>query len=289
MTVIAMTLFGTLGMFTRFIDLPASIIVVCRGFIGGLFLLLIIYATGSRVNKDDIYGNMFTLICSGVCLGINWLFLFEAFKSIEISVANVLNYMTPAIVILISPLVFKIKLTTTKLACALVALLGLVMVTGILDGHSIEANYYGLSCGIMAAVFYTGLVIFNKKLRSIGSYDRTFVQLIIAAAIVLVYSLFTVDFGELVFDMDTILLIIFVAIFPTAISFTLYFGSLAYLDAPTSSIYTYMEPLVGIMLGVLVFDENLGPIGWLGAALILGSTFLAEVLEKRRLRMEESA
>lgn len=71
MMIIAMSLFGTLGVFTYFIDLPASIIVVGRGLIGSAFLMLMIYLGGSRLSKDDIYGNMFTLICSGVCLGLN--------------------------------------------------------------------------------------------------------------------------------------------------------------------------------------------------------------------------
>lgn len=287
MTMLAMTIFGTLGLCTRFIDLPASIIVVSRGFLGAMFLLLIVYLFGSRVSKDDIYSNMFTLVCSGTCLGLNWLCLFEAYKSIEISVATVLNYMTPAIVILISPIVFRTKLTTIKLVCALLAMLGLIMVTGIFDGDSIETNSYGLTCGVMAAVFYTGLVIFNKKLRSISSTDRTFTQLGIAGFVVLIYSLFTVDFGSLEFTLPTIGLLLILSLIHTALTFLLYFSALSYLDASTSVIYTYIEPVLGVLLGVLILGEDLGIIGWCGAILILGSTFMCEILENRRMRKEE--
>ncbi len=281
MTVIAMTLFGFLGLFTRYIDLPASVIVASRGILGALFLLMFIYLTGSRISRDDIYSNMFSLICSGVCLGLNWLFLFEAFKSIEISVANVLNYMTPVIVILISPLVFKTRLTVSKLLCALTAIFGLILVTGLLEEGSIDANSYGITCGILAAVFYTGLVIFNKKLRSIGSFDRTFTQLLIAGILVFAYTLVTVDYSTLTFDAGTVGMLVLMALFLTALTFTLYFGSLAYLDASTSAVYTYLEPLVGILLGVTVLNEDLGILGWIGAALILGSTLLSELWDQR--------
>jgi len=281
MTVIAMTLFGFLGLFTRYIDLPASVIVASRGILGALFLLMFIYLTGSRISRDDIYSNMFSLICSGVCLGLNWLFLFEAFKSIEISVANVLNYMTPVIVILISPLVFKTRLTVSKLLCALTAIFGLILVTGLLEEGSIDANSYGITCGILAAVFYTGLVIFNKKLRSIGSFDRTFTQLLIAGILVFAYTLVTVDYSTLTFDAATVGMLVLMALFLTALTFTLYFGSLAYLDASTSAVYTYLEPLVGILLGVTVLNEDLGILGWIGAALILGSTLLSELWDQR--------
>ena len=284
MMILAMSLFGTLGVSTYFIDLPASIIVVGRGLIGASFLLILIRFSGSKLSKDDIYGNMFTLICSGICLGLNWLFLFEAYKSIEISVATVLNYLTPAMVILIAPLVFKTKLTFIKLGCALLALLGLVLVTGILENGTEDINYYGLICGVLGAVFYTGLVVFNKKLKSIGSYDRTFVQLLIAGIVVAVYSLFTVDFDSLHPDTLSIILLVVIAVFQTAIAFTLYFGSLAHLDAPTAVMYGYIEPVISIALSVIILHEDLGIIGWLGAAMILGSTFLSEILSRRRER-----
>ena len=284
MMILAMSLFGTLGVSTYFIDLPASIIVVGRGLIGASFLLILIRFSGSKLSKDDIYGNMFTLICSGICLGLNWIFLFEAYKSIEISVATVLNYLTPAMVILIAPLVFKTKLTFIKLGCALLALLGLVLVTGILENGTEDINYYGLICGVLVAVFYTGLVVFNKKLKSIGSYDRTFVQLLIAGIVVAVYSLFTVDFDSLHPDTLSIILLVVIAVFQTAIAFTLYFGSLAHLDAPTAVMYGYIEPVISIALSVIILHEDLGIIGWLGAAMILGSTFLSEILSRRRER-----
>ncbi len=284
MMIIAMSLFGTLGVSTYFIDLPASVIVVGRGLIGASFLLILIRFSGSKLSKDDIYGNMFTLICSGVCLGLNWLFLFEAYKSIEISVATVLNYLTPAMVILISPIVFKTRLTFIKLGCALFALLGLVLVTGIIENGTEDINTYGIVCGLLAAVFYTGLVVFNKKLKSIGSYDRTFVQLLIAGIVIAVYCLFTVDFGSLHPDTMSIVLLVVIAVFQTAIAFTLYFGSLAHLDAPTAVMYGYIEPVISIALSVIILHEDLGIIGWIGAALILGSTFLSEILSRRRER-----
>ena len=287
MMIVAMTLFGTIGVITHFIDLPASIIVLGRGVFGSIFLLAIIYLTGSRISKSDIYSNAFTLICSGACLGLNWLFLFEAYKSIEISLATVCNYMTPALVILVSPIFLKQKLTLSKLGCALLALFGLVLVSNVLEGGSLGDDGYGIACGILAAVFYTAMIIFNKKLKSIGSYDRTLVQLMVAAIMLFVYCLATVDFGSMEFDTWSIVLVIILGLFQTAISFTLYFGSLAYLDAPSAVVLGYIEPVLGIFLSVVILNENLGVLGWIGAAIILGSTLLPEILAIIRSRRTE--
>jgi drug/metabolite transporter (DMT)-like permease len=159
-----------------------------------------------------------------------------------------------------------------------------VLVTGIIQDGVEGMNAYGVSCGVLAAVFYTAMVLFNKKLTSIGSYDRTVVQLGVAAVVVMAYSLFTVDFGELRFDAQTVVLLLVMGALHTGIAFTLYFGSLAYLEASSAVIYGYIEPIIGLALSVLVLGEDLGWIGWMGAALILGSTFSAEIIERRRPR-----
>jgi len=258
--------------------------VVGRGMIGAGFLLLVIYISGSKLSKDDIYGNLFTLICSGTCLGLNWLFLFEAYKSVDISLATVLNYLTPALVILAAPVFLKTRLTVSKLGFALLALFGMVLISGILENGSLGSDGYGIVCGVLAAVFYTGLVLFNKKLKSIGAYDMTFVQLLIGGLIVLVYTLFTIDYGSLQFDLVSVVLVVILGVVQTAIAFLLYFGSLAYLDASTAVIYGYVEPVIGIFLSIVILHEDLGPVGWIGAALILGSTFMSEILERRKAR-----
>jgi len=282
--ILAMAIFGMIGTMTYFIELPPSVIVVGRGMIGAGFLLLVIYISGSKLSKDDIYGNLFTLICSGTCLGLNWLFLFEAYKSVDISLATVLNYLTPALVILAAPVFLKTRLTVSKLGFALLALFGMVLISGILENGSLGSDGYGIVCGVLAAVFYTGLVLFNKKLKSIGAYDMTFVQLLIGGLIVLVYTLFTIDYGSLQFDLVSVVLVVILGVVQTAIAFLLYFGSLAYLDASTAVIYGYVEPVIGIFLSIVILHEDLGPVGWIGAALILGSTFMSEILERRKAR-----
>jgi len=279
MMIVAMSIFGTIGLITTFIDLPSSIIVLFRGAVGASFMLLLIYLMGSRLSKDDIYSNLFTLICSGICLALNWLFLFEAYKTLAISEATVLNYLTPALTILATPIFLRQSVSFFKLGCALTALLGLVLVSGILE-NGMDTDMYGVTCGILAAVFYTAMIMFNKKLKSIGSYDRTFVQLLVATIVVAGYCLFTVDIPSLEFDTTTLILLVMLGIVQTAIAFTLYFGSLNYLDAPDAAILGYIEPILGVMLSVVILHEDLGPVGWIGAAIIICSTFIPELAER---------
>ncbi len=288
MMVLSCIIFGTIGVFTQYIDLPASIILIGRGIIGCSFLTVLIYLLGSKIYKDDIYSNMFTLICSGVCLGMNWLLLFEAYKTIEVSLAVVCYYMTPALVILSAPFIFHVKLTKMNLVCALMALFGLLLVSGILT-NGIGMNMHGILCGISAAFFYTGLIIFNKFLKSISSYDRTLVQLAIGTIIVTVYSLFTVDFSTVEFTTTSIIFVIIIGLVHTALAFLLYFGSLAYMDASSAAVICYIEPFLALILSVVLLHEDLGLIGWIGAAIVLGSTFMPELINHRKNKREVTA
>ena len=83
--------------------------------------------------------------------------------------------------------------------------------------------------------------------------------------------------GSLVFGTSDIILVVLLGIVQTAIAFTLYFGSLSYLDAPRAAIFGYIELILGILLSVVILHEDLGPIGWIGAAIVLGSTLVPEI------------
>lgn len=279
----AMLIFGTIGVITHYIDLPSSLIVMGRGLVSVPFLFLIIVVTRTRMRPEDIKANLWILIASGICLGLNWLFLFEAYKSIEISVATVCNYMTPVFVMIVAPIFLKEKLTPMKLICVLVAVSGLALISGIFQkGLSNIGDFYGIFCGITGAVFYTGMIIFNKKLGKIGSYDRTLVQLGIAAIVVSVYSIVTVDFSTVNFTFTAVGLTVLLGVVQTAIAFTMYFGSMRSLKAGTVAVYGYFEPILSLLLSAVILGENLGVAGWIGAAMVLGSTLVCELLDHRK-------
>ena len=132
----------------------------------------------------------------------------------------------------------------------------------------------------MAAVFYTAMIILNKFLRGIGSYERTIVQLAVATVVVLAYALATIDFGDLHYDTTSIVLAVIMGVVQTGIAFTLYFGTLRYMDAGNAAIFGYVEPVVSLFLSAVILGEILGPVGWIGAALILGSTLVYQISMK---------
>ena len=119
--ILAMAIFGTIGVMTHYIEMPAAMIVLFRGSVGTVSLLLVVLFIRYRLDAESIHANLFVLVASGLCLGLNWVFLFEAYKTTEISTATLCNYLTPAFVLLVSPLFLGERFTVLKAAVVAVA------------------------------------------------------------------------------------------------------------------------------------------------------------------------
>ena len=286
--ILAMAIFGTIGVMTHYIDMPPTMIVLIRGSVGTLSLMILVMIIRYRLDLESIGANLFVLAASGVCLGLNWVFLFEAYKTIEVSTATLCNYLTPAFVLLVSPIFLGERFTVMKGAVVAVALIGLAMVSGVFEtGITGASDLSGIGVGVLAAVFYTGMIILNKFLRGIGSYERTIVQLAVGTLVVLIYCPFTVDMGNIAYDTTSIVLAVIMGVVQTGIAFTLYFGTLRYMDAGNAAILGYVEPLLSITLSVVILGEVLGVIGWIGAALILGSTLVYQMAVRHHQPVSE--
>ena len=106
--ILAMLIFGTIGIFREQIPMPSSFIAIMRGLLGVLFLFVI---GGKNINISDIKSNINYLLLSGSAIGISWVLLFEAYNYTSIPAATLYYYMAPIFVILCSPIFLKESLT----------------------------------------------------------------------------------------------------------------------------------------------------------------------------------
>ena len=276
----SMAIFGTIGIFVRFIPLPSATIAFCRGVLGCIFLLILMAATGKKISAPDIRRNAWLLLVSGAAIGINWILLFEAYRYTTVAIATICYYLAPAFVTLGSPLVGE-KLTAKKLACIGVAMVGMVFVSGVLQGSQI-GSLLGVALGIGAAVLYASVILLNKKLSPIGAYDRTLCQLGAASIVVMPYILVSngFTFGQMTPVSWGILIV--VGIVHTGIAYALYFGGIQAVNAQTAAILSYLDPVLSIILSSLILRERLDAFSIIGAILILGSALYSELPGRKK-------
>lgn len=281
---LAMLIFGSIGVFRRYIPLSSAWMACVRGVIGTVFLLVVVAASKKRVDKKAVKKNLLPLLISGAAIGVNWILLFEAYRYTTVAIATLCYYMAPVIVILLAPLLLKEKMTAKKSVCAAVAIVGMLLVSGIFDGGATEGGSgKGIVLGLGAACFYATAMLTNKFIKDISAYDKTIMQLSVAAIVVLPYCFLTGGVQEFtMLTLPQILLLLAVGIVHTGIAYWLYFGSMDALSGQTVAVYSYIDPAFAVVLSVAVLGENPGVLGVIGAVLILGSTLLSEWNGKKK-------
>ena len=276
---LAMTIFGTIGLFVKFIELPSTVIALSRGALGTLFLLLVLKLLKRRINTASVKRNFKHLVIAGVALGLNWIFLFEAYRLTSVATATLAYYMAPIILILLSPILLHERIPLGKWICVICALFGMSLISGVWEGAE-NVALDGITMGLIAACFYASVVINNKFLKGLDPYDSSIVQLAVAAIVLLPYVLFTVDFSVLKPDTTTIGLTLAVGILHTGVAYWLYFSALPKLEAARIAIFSYIDPAIAILLSVFVLMEPMTTAGVIGAVLILGAALASEFVER---------
>lgn len=280
--VLSMFIFGTIGIFRRWIPLPSSVVAMTRGLLGMLVLLLVLRLRKIRLNAAEIRKSFVLLCLSGAAMGVNWILLFEAYNYTSVAAATLCYYLAPMFVVLASPLLLHERLTRRKLLCVCVALLGMVFVSGILQtGVSGSGEIRGILLGVGAAAFYASVILMNKRLGSVPAYERTIVQLGAAGIVLLPYVLITEIPMQLQLTKAALPMLLVVCILHTGVAYMLYFGSLMHLKAQTAAILSYIDPLVAVALSALLLKEPMGLNGVIGAALVLGAAIACELPERK--------
>lgn len=273
----SMAIYGTLGLLRRNLPVPSGLIALVRGLVGCLFLMVLQRCRGQSFNFAQLRRHLGLLVFSGAALGADWILLFEAYRFTTVATATLCYYTAPILVVLVSVRLFHEYLTGWKTGCMTLAVLGIILTSGV-PGKGLHASdLVGIAIGLLAAVLYAAVILCNQKLKTISGYDRAIVQLAAAAAVLIPYNLLTVDFPALSIDFPTGTLLLVAGVIHTGVAYGLYFGSMSGLSAQTVALMSYVDPVVAVLLSALVLGEAMSAQAVVGAVLILSSAAAGEI------------
>lgn len=271
-----MIIFGSIGLIVRGIPLSSPEIAMVRGVVGSIFLIITAIILKKRPSLEAIKKNVIYLIISGAALGVNWILLFEAYRYTSITNATLSYYFAPVIVVLLSPVWLKERLTLKRLLCVLVAMAGMFLLvwTGANGGINV-GNLKGIGFGLVAAIFYAIVVIMNKLTKDIDGLETTIIQLTLASLILIPYVLSKGAITWGVLGGNAILRLILVGLLNTGVAYLLYFLSVQKLESQTVAILSYIDPVSAVIMSAIFIGEKIGAPQILGGILILGSAFIS--------------
>lgn len=275
-----MLIFGSVGLFVQAVPLPSSEIVAARTILGSLFLCAIFIGKRKMPDWAKIRQNLVMLIISGVVLGANWMFLFSAYRYTSVSVATLLYYCAPVIVLILSPLLLGERLTFSRISGIAAAVIGMALVNGAQSGGADPQK--GLVYGLLAAVFYAGVILLNKKITDVPTVEKTLIQMLAAAVVMSAYAGFT-HTGAWALPQGTGLpALVIIGIVHTGIAYLLYISSISELPGQTVALSSYIDPASALLFSAVFLHEQLTLTQLLGAALILGGSAFGELYGKNR-------
>lgn len=273
-------LWGTMGIFVRRLNnagLASLEIVALRAFVtcSALFLFLLVYDRKLlKIRLKDIWCFLGTGICSIVFFNYCY---FKAITMTSLSVAAVLLYTAPAMVMVMSRFLFCERFTKIKVLALILTFLGCVLVTGI-AGSGDALSPAGILAGLGAGFGYALYSIFGRFAIEKGYDSFTISFYTFLAASVGVLPLTDVRLlGNVVFQNAS--MVLFALIFglaSTVLPYLTYTIGLKYMENSKASIIASVEPVVATLLGIVIFHEDMSFSGMLGVALVLFSIAICQ-------------
>lgn len=284
--ILSMLLFGLNGIVASRIALSSYEIVWLRTMFGSLFLIGVFFLGRKTMAFRHHRKSFIYLILSGVSMGISWMLLYEAYQLIGVSIASLLYYCGPVIVMILSPILFRERLTRNRVISFLVVLAGVYLINGQMP--QTQQTGRGILFGLLSALMYSGMVIFNKKAHGITGLENASFQLLVSFLTVTVFIAFR---HGLTIPADSVNwpAILTLGLVNTGVGCYLYFSSIGHLPAQTVAIFSYLELLSAVLFSVLLLREVLHPLQIAGALIMIGGAVFAQISVNKKIQSDHEA
>lgn len=270
---------GSLYVVSKFVlgKIPIITISFLRYVIAGIILMLLLKQRKlKRIEKQD-YKCIFFIGFLGYFVAIGAQLL--GTKLSNASLASLVNSMNPIVIMLFAIFILKEKLTATKIICGVLAIIGVYIIVGGVDGSN---QLLGISISIFSVVLWSYVsVIIRKITQKYDSLQITTYGIIIAAICTMPFSLWELMVTPNVqFDKSVILSMLYIGGVCTAVAHVLWNKSLSLMEAGACSLFYPLQPMVAVLLGWMFLGENISMNFILGGLLITSGVLFSILREK---------
>ncbi|MDY6084247.1 MAG: DMT family transporter [Dialister sp.] len=277
MATVGCILWGTSGIAGQFLlvgkQIPPEWLTLCRLLLGGMILLMVsllkepqrvfaIWRDGRDGRELFFFGALGMLFTQYA--------YFVSIKYSNAATATVLEYLMPILILGWYGLKQRRPLTRKEIFCAVFAMAGTFLIATQGELTRLAISPKALIWGLIAAAscaFYT--VEPKRIIQKWGAVLVVGWGMIVAGIVLIPLACLTPVTGDL--GMEAVGAFIYVVLFGTVLSFSLYLGSLAYIDPSETSIIAALEPLSSIVFSCLVFHMFFGMAELLGMLLIIAA------------------
>jgi drug/metabolite transporter (DMT)-like permease len=260
--------------------IPPITLIAARTLIAGGLLLIMIRLRGLAVPRDGATWRKFLF---QACLNsvVPFTLIAWAEKTVDAGLATILNATSPIFVFLLTALITRHEpVTMRKLFGVVAGIAGIGLIVGVQAlggfGHELIAQL----AIVAATICYAGAAIFGKTFKSLDPLLPAAGSMLCGAVILIPASLILERPWTLAPSIDSILALLGLSVFSTALAFTIYFRLLHTLGSIGTTSQAYLRVPIGVALGAVLLGESLSPSA-LGGLLCVIAGVAAMTLPKR--------
>lgn len=267
----AIIFISTSGVLGRYIDMPVPITICSRAILASILIFLFCKWKGFdfKIKKGDRW----TILISGFLLGLHWVTYFYALKLSNVAIGMLSLFTFPIITAFLEPIILKTKFQRIHLVLGFLVMLGIYFLIPDLDFQHDYSK--ALALGILSAIFYSLRNIITKS--KIKDYNGSILMLYQLIVISVVLSPFYF-FGDLSGLKAQIPELMMLAILTTAIGHTWFLYSFRNFSVTSASIISSLQPVYGIIMGMIFLQEYPELSTIIGGLLILSSVIIESMI-----------
>lgn len=265
----AVLLFALSGLFAKWLNLPAIVIVFGRAFFAAITIAIFVLLFKKQSLKCD-KSTLLALAVTGGILAFHWGSFFQAIKVSSVAIGLITFATFPVFVSFLEPIFFKEKFCYRALFQALLTVVG---ISFILPQDHVEINVVeGAFWGTTSALSFALLTLLNRKFvvkssaKTIAFYQNSFAGLFLLPFILL---------NPVEISTEQLVVLALLGIVFTAFAHSLFNYSLKTLSAHTASIAVTLEPIYGIIAAYFLLNESISMLMILGGTIVLATNVWA--------------
>jgi drug/metabolite transporter (DMT)-like permease len=249
--------------------IPPVTLIAGRTLIAGLLLLLIMHWRGVRLPDDAATWRrfLFQACLNGV---IPWTLIAWAERSVDAGLATILNSTSPIFTFFLTlAIAHQDTLSWRKLFGVVAGMAGICLIIGVQAFQGLGEQLLAQIAIVTATICYAGGAVFSRGFKGLDPMAPAAGSLLCGAAILLPVSAAAERPWTLMPSTTSVLALLGLAIFSTAIAFVIYFRLIQTLGSVGTTAQAYLRVPIGVAFGVLLLGEKLSPTAWIGLACVV--------------------
>jgi drug/metabolite transporter (DMT)-like permease len=249
--------------------IPPVTLIAARTLIAGVLLLVVMHARGLRLPRDAAIWRRFLF---QACLNsvIPWTLIAWGERSLDAGLATILNSTSPIFTFFLSLAIAGHEtLTLRKLFGVAAGMAGICLIVGVQAFGGLGEQLAAQIATVVATICYAGGAIFSRGFKGLDPMAPAAGSLLCGAAILVPVSLVVDRPWTLAPSMSSVLALLALAVFSTAMAFVLYFRLIQTLGSVGTTSQAYLRVPIGVALGVIFLGETLSPTVWIGLGCVV--------------------